>query len=155
MLLACLVTACGGEGDATPIPTGSDGAGLTPLVFETEDGSEAVLFVEVADSPPERGRGLMFRDSMPEDRGMLFVFETDGQHAFYMRDTLIPLSIAFVKADGTIVEIEDMEPQTGELHYGPEPYRYTVEANQGWYERNGISAGSRAIVPALTPEATP
>jgi uncharacterized membrane protein (UPF0127 family) len=68
-----------------------------------------------------------------------------------MRDTLIPLSIAFVKSDGTIVEIEDMEPQTEDLHSGPEPYRYTVEANQGWFARNGIEAGSQVLIPALTP----
>ena len=72
-----------------------------------------------------------------------------------MKDTLIPLSIAFIKSDGTIVEIEDMAPQTEDLHSGPEPYRYTVEANQGWYERNGIGAGSRARIPALTPEVPP
>ena len=72
-----------------------------------------------------------------------------------MRDTLIPLSIAFIKADGTIVEIEDMAPQTEDLHSGPEPYRYTVEANQGWFADNGIGAGSRALIPALTPEVPP
>jgi uncharacterized membrane protein (UPF0127 family) len=116
------------------------------------------LLVEIADSPEERSRGLMFRESLPEDQGMLFIFESDGQHNFYMRNTLVPLSIAFIKADGTIVEIEDMEPQTEELHSGPEPYRYAVEANQGWFERNGIRAGgARALIPALTTEgsATP
>jgi uncharacterized membrane protein (UPF0127 family) len=94
----------------------------------------------------------MHRESMPEDQGMLFVFEGDSQHGFFMRNTLIPLSIAFVKLDGTIVEIEDMAPQTEDLHTGPEPYRYTVEANRGWFADNGISAGSRALIPALTPE---
>ena len=151
-----VLSACGGDNDnGNAVATGSDGAGLTRLTFEKEDGSEAVLFVEVADSSAERGRGLMFRESLPEDQGMLFVFEQDGQHPFYMRNTLVPLSIAFVKSDGTIVEIEDMEPQTEDLHSGPEPYRYTVEANQGWFERNGISAGSRALIPALTAAAAP
>jgi hypothetical protein len=152
-LLLGAIASCGGDGNdnVNVVPTGSDGAGLTRLVFEKEDGSEKALFVEVADSSAERGRGLMLRESLPEGQGMLFVFEQDGQHAFYMRDTLIPLSIAFVKGDGTIVEIEDMEPQTEELHSGPEPYRYTVEANQGWFARNGIEAGSQVLIPALTP----
>jgi uncharacterized membrane protein (UPF0127 family) len=147
-----LLAACN---DDDNVATTTDPSGLTRIVFENADGEEASLFVEIADTPEERSVGLMHRESLPEDQGMLFVFENDGQHNFYMENTLIPLSIAFIKADGTIVEIEDMEPQTEELHSGPEPYRYTVEANQGWFERNGISAGSRAIIPPLTPGATP
>jgi len=97
----------------------------------------------------------MSRESLPKDQGMLFVFEQDGQHAFWMKNTLISLSIAFIKADGMIVEIEDMEPQTEDLHSGPEPYRYTIEANQGWFAQNRIGLGSRALIPPLTPAPTP
>ena len=152
---AIVLTACGGGDETAPTPLPSDPAGLTRIGFVNADGEEIALLVEVADSPEERSVGLMFRESMPEDQGMLFVFEQVGQHSFYMRNTLVPLSIAFIKSDGTIVEIEDMEPQTEDLHSGPEPYRYTIEANQGWYERNGISAGSRALIPAFTPEVPP
>jgi uncharacterized membrane protein (UPF0127 family) len=148
-----LLAACNDNADA-PSPTSPDPSGLTRIVFENADGEEASLFVEIVDTPEERSVGLMNRESLPEDQGMLFIFESDGQHNFYMKDTFIPLSIAFVKADGTIVEIEDMQPQTADLHSGPEPYRYTVEANQGWYDRNGISAGSRAIIPPLNLGAT-
>jgi uncharacterized membrane protein (UPF0127 family) len=147
-----MLTACGSTAHApTPVPTGSDGASLTRLTFVNKDGSEVDFLVEIADSPEERGVGLMFRERLPEDHGMLFIFEQDGQHSFYMRNTLVPLSIAFIKSDGSIVEIEDMAPQTEDLHSVPEPYRYAVEANQGWYERNGISAGSRAVISALAP----
>jgi len=149
-----VLTACEGGDETAPTPLPTDPAGLTRIGFANADGEEIELLVEVADSPEERSVGLMFRESLPEDQGMLFVFEQDGQHSFYMRNTLIPLSIAFVKSDGGIVEIEDMEPQTEDLHSGPEPYRYTVEANQGWYDRNGISAGSRAVIPVLTPGTT-
>jgi uncharacterized membrane protein (UPF0127 family) len=154
-LVLCAFAACGGTALApTPVTTGSDGAALTRLTFVNKDNDEVDLLVEVADSPEERSAGLMSRESLPEDQGMLFVYEQDGQYTFYMRNTFIPLSIAFVKSDGAIVEIEDMEPQTDDLHSGPEPYRYTVEANQGWYERNGIAAGSQVRIALTTPAAT-
>ena len=89
---------------------------------------------------------------------MLFVFEEEGQHAFYMRNTLIPLSIAFIEGEGAIIEIEDMEPLTETLHSADEPYLYAIEANQGWFARNGIAAGSEVriarTVPTDTPQAT-
>ena len=150
-----MLTACGSTAHApTPVPTGSDGAPLTRLTFVNKDETEVDLLVETADAPEERAVGLMSRERLPEDQGMLFVFEADGQHAFYMRNTLVPLSIAFIKSDGSIVEIEDMEPQTEDLHRGPEPYRYTVEANQGWYARNGIAAGSEVRITRTAPTET-
>jgi len=155
LCVAAVSITCGDGDETAPTPLPSDPAGLTRIGFANADGEEIDLLVEVADSPEERSVGLMFRESMPEDHGMLFVFELDGQHSFYMRNTLVPLSIAFIKSDGTIVEIEDMEPQTEELHSGPEPYLYSVEANQGWFARNGIGAGSRTLIASLTPEPTP
>lgn len=150
------MSACGGDDDnGNAVPTGGDGAGFTRLTFVNEGGNEVELLVEVADSSEERSRGLMLRESLPEEQGMLFVFEADGQHAFVMRNTLIPLSIAFIKSDGEVVEIEDMEPQTEDLHSGPEPYRYTVEANQGWFARKGISDGSEVRIALTTLTETP
>ena len=118
-----------------PCPRGSDGASLTRLTFVNKDNSEVDILVETADTPEERSVGLMHRESLPEDQGMLFIFEQEGQHSFYMRNTLIPLSIAFIEGEGAIVEIEDMEPLTDDLHSGPEPYLYAIEVNQGWFAR--------------------
>jgi uncharacterized membrane protein (UPF0127 family) len=79
---------------------------------------------------------------------MLFVFPSDTSAAFWMKDTLIPLSIAFVRADGTIVHIEDMEPQTETNHYSTEPYRYAIEVNVGWFTAHGLSAEGKAEIPS-------
>jgi Uncharacterized conserved protein len=103
--------------------------------------------VEITNTPNERAVGLMNRSSLGPDAGMLFVFPSDTKAAFWMKDTLIPLSIAFVKADGTIVHMEDMQPQTETNHYSTEPYRYAIEANQGWFAAQAISAGDKAEVP--------
>ena len=154
LCVAIILAACGGDDETTPTPLPSDPGGLTRISFVSADGEKIDLLVEVADSPNERSVGLMLRESLPEDQGMLFVFEQDGQHPFYMRNTLVPLSIAFIKSDGSIVEIEDMEPQTEELHSGPEPYLYTVEANQGWFARNGIAAGSEVRITRTAPTET-
>lgn len=91
----------------------------------------------------------MFREELPEDRGMLFVFEYDTTSGFWMKDTLIPLTVAFVAADGRVIDVQDMEPLSEETHFPPGPYRYAVEANQGWFQRNQIFPGSRMELPEL------
>jgi hypothetical protein len=151
--IAALV-ACN-DANGNPVPTGSDGTPLTRITFVNKDGSEVDFLVETADSPEERSRGLMSRESLPENQGMLFVFEQDGQHAFWMKDTLIPLSIAFIEGEGEIVDIQDMEPQSETLHSADEPYLYTVEANQGWFARNGIAPGSQVRIARTAPTETP
>ena len=88
--------------------------------------------------------GLSKRESMPEQAGMLFVFPTDQQGAFWMKDTLIPLSIAFISADGRILEIQDMQPLSEELHIPASPYRYALEVNQGFFGKNEVNAGDTA-----------
>jgi uncharacterized membrane protein (UPF0127 family) len=108
-------------------------------------GQSVVLSIEIADTPDERAIGLMNRESLPDDGGMLFDFGADVQAGFWMKNTLIPLSIAFIDKDGVIVHIEDMEPQTEELHYSPSLYRYAIEVNQGWYADNGITAGDTVL----------
>ena len=120
-----------------------------------KEGDEIDLFVAVVDTPEERGRGLMFRESMPENQGMLFVFEQEGQYSFYMRDTPLPLSIAFIEGEGDIIEIEDMQPLTEDLHTPDEPYLYAVEANQGWFDRHGISAGAAVRIARTTTAPSP
>lgn len=106
-----------------------------------------VLFVDIADDATERGTGLMNRACLGEDWGMLFVYLADSQNTFWMKDTLIPLSIAWIKADGTILEIEDMHPQTEDQHSAPAPFRYAIEAKQGWFTEHGVKPGDKAIIP--------
>ncbi len=153
-LFAAVAIGCN-DGEGETVPTGSDGAPLTRITFVNKEGDEIDLFVEVADTPEERQRGLMFRQSMPENQGMLFVFEQEGQYSFYMRDTLLPLSIAFVEGEGDILEIEDMQPLTEDLHSPDEPYLYAIEANQGWFDRHGIGAGAGVRIARVTPAPSP
>jgi len=132
---------------ASPDPSDSTATAVPVIaVFTNADGESVVLSIEVADTPDERSVGLMNRESLPDDAGMLFDFGADVQAGFWMRNTLIPLSIAFIDKDGMIVHIEDMEPQTDDLHYSPTIYRYAIEVNQGWYEDNGIMAGDTVIL---------
>jgi hypothetical protein len=146
------LAACGGTAYApTPVPTGLDGAALTRLTFVNKDGTEVDLLVETADAPEERAVGLMSRESLPEGQGMLFVFEQEAQHSFWMKDTLIPLSIAFIEDEGDIVDIQDMEPLSEDNHVGAEPYLYAIETNGGWFERNGIGVGSGVRIAHTTP----
>jgi uncharacterized membrane protein (UPF0127 family) len=97
----------------------------------------------VARSPDERQIGLMFRAEMGTNEGMLFVFEEPSQQCFWMKNTLLPLSAAFVADDGTVVNIEDMKPQTLDSHCSKKPVRYVLEMHQGWFAKRGIKAGSK------------
>jgi uncharacterized membrane protein (UPF0127 family) len=99
------------------------------------------LALELATTPEQHERGLMFRESMPADHGMLFVFDRQSNAAFWMRNTLIPLSVAYIDADGTILDIQDMQPQTDDSHPPARPYWYALEVNQGWYANNGVGVG--------------
>lgn len=105
------------------------------------------IIVEVADTQESRSQGLMDRRSMPENHGMLFVFETESQVSFWMKNTRIPLSIAFIAADGTIRQIEDMEPESLSSVVSQRNVLYALEVNQGWFEKNGIGAGDKIILP--------
>ena len=98
---------------------------------------------ELASTPQQREIGLMFRTAMPANDGMLFVFEQPGQQCFWMRNTLIPLSIAFLGDDGSVVNIDDMKPQTLDSHCSAKPVRFVLEMNEGWFAKRGIKAGSR------------
>ncbi len=101
------------------------------------------VWVEVAENDEDRGRGLMGRKSLGRNEGMLFIFESEGYHGFWMKNTLLPLSIAFIDREGTIVEITDMEPLTLTTHDPPKPILYALEMNKGWFGANGIKAGDR------------
>ncbi|MBX3620322.1 MAG: DUF192 domain-containing protein [Rhizobacter sp.] len=98
---------------------------------------------QVARTPEQRATGLMFRSTMPNNEGMLFVFEEPAKQCFWMKNTLLPLSVAFVADNGTVVNIEDMKPQTLDSHCSSQPVRYVLEMNKGWFAKRGIKAGAR------------
>jgi uncharacterized membrane protein (UPF0127 family) len=98
---------------------------------------------QVASTPDQRMTGLMHRKEMPQHEGMLFVFEFPSQQCFWMKNTLLPLSIAFIADDGTIVNIDEMAPQTLASHCSLKPVRYVLEMNKGWFAKKGIKAGHK------------
>ncbi len=99
------------------------------------------ISVELAKTPEERAKGLMYRNHLGKDEGMLFIFETEGYHGFWMKNTLIPLSIAFIDKEGKIVRISEMKPLTLDSHDPPQPILYALEMNKGWFAAHGIKAG--------------
>ena len=126
---------------------GGDGDATATIVVIGGEGEGVELTVELARTVGERSRGLMSREELAEDGGMLFVFPGDTEAGFWMKDTLIPLSIAFIAADGTILDVQDMEALSEELHRPPAPYRYALEVNQGWFREHGLGRGDRVEIP--------
>ena len=102
-----------------------------------------LIRAEVAADFGTRMRGLMYRASMPQNAGMLFVFDETTEHCMWMKNTLIPLSVAFIDEAGKITNIADMEPQTENSHCAGRPARYALEMNRGWFAARGIKPGSR------------
>ena len=110
-------------------------------------GSQARLSpLEVAVTAEERRIGLSGRPSLPKDAGMLFVLERRGG-GFWMRDTLIPLSLAFITSCGEIVHIAHMEPLSLQIHNAPGDYYFGLEVNRGWFEEHAIAVGDRVLIP--------
>lgn len=99
------------------------------------------LIVEIASQADARAQGLMWRKELADNRGMLFVFPDRQIHCFWMKNTLVPLSIAFLRDDGTIVNIEDMQPRQEASHCPKERVRLALEVNQGWFAKRHIKAG--------------
>jgi uncharacterized membrane protein (UPF0127 family) len=159
LMLLLVLAACGGEEEASPPTTTVAGAEATttdeeattsepeqsgPVVVIQTPSGEVVVPVEVADGPEERQVGLMNRESLPEDAGMIFLFDEATTSGFWMKDTLIPLSIAFADADGMIVRILDMEPCEAdpcEVYDPGVPYWSALEVNQGSFSRWGVEEG--------------
>ena len=96
---------------------------------------------EVAVDQASQAKGLMYRRSMPANHGMLFVFPRTDRHCMWMRNTLMPLSVAFLDAQGKIIKIEDMQPETEDNHCAASPARYALEMNIGWFAAKGIKPG--------------
>ena len=102
-----------------------------------------VIKAELAVTPAQQAVGMMMRTEMGANEGMLFVNSDSGMRCFWMRNTLLPLSIAFIADDGTIVNIAEMQPRSDESHCSTKPVRYALEMNKGWFAKRGILAGSR------------
>ncbi len=98
---------------------------------------------QVAATPDQRQTGLMHRKEMPQHEGMLFIFEQPSPQCFWMKNTLLPLAIAFVADDGTIVNLDEMAPQTLDSHCSARPVRYVLEMQQGWFAKRGIKPGMK------------
>jgi uncharacterized membrane protein (UPF0127 family) len=113
----------------------------TELTLLRKDGTAATVLAELARTDEQRRRGLMGRKSLPDGEGMLFVFETDRILSFWMKDTLIPLSIAFIAYDGRILELWDMEAGSLRSISSARSARYALEVPRGWFARAGIEAG--------------
>lgn len=102
-----------------------------------------LIQAEVAQTYAQRAKGLMFRETMGSNQGMVFVFDKKEASCMWMKNTLIPLSVAFLDDDGTILNIEDMQPQTETNHCARAPMRYALEMNLGWFKNKGIKSGSK------------
>jgi uncharacterized membrane protein (UPF0127 family) len=162
-LLALLLAGCGASSTGSS-DTGASGTGasasrgaettgtaseLRNVTIDSSGGGKVELKVEIADDPSEQTRGLMERTSLGEDRGMLFVYPDEEVRSFWMKNTLIPLSIAFIASDGSIVDLQDMKPLDDDPpHYvSAEPAQYALEVNKGYFEKHGIKVGDRAHLP--------
>ena len=130
-------------GPASPASTSA--ALASRVIFQPAGGGkEVALPVEVARTDPEKARGLMYRTQLGADAGMIFIWQQPVQDGFWMKNTPLPLSVAFVTTDGIIEDIQDMVPYTTQVHMPPGPYIYAVEANRGWFSGNGIKTGDSA-----------
>ena len=101
------------------------------------------ITVQLATTPLQRQIGLMHRATMPTNEGMLFVFDDDHVQCFWMKNTLLPLTAAFVDAQGTIVNLADMQPHSEQSHCSSKPVRYVLEMRQGWFRQRGFKAGAQ------------
>jgi uncharacterized protein len=116
----------------------------------TQGGRNARLDIEIAATPEARVQGLMHRAKFPESAGMLFVYKGSARREFWMKNTLVPLSIAFISQDFVILEILDMLPPADNdnlpSYYSKNPARYALEVNRGWFKRNGFGVGAKVKV---------
>ncbi|HYD81775.1 MAG TPA: DUF192 domain-containing protein [Paucimonas sp.] len=115
---------------------------ITRLPIAMLNAGMHVIKAEVASTDAEREQGLMFREKMGPNEGMLFVFPAPAAVCMWMKNTLLPLSVAFMDEQGKIINIEDMKPQTLDSHCGNKPVRYALEMNLGWFKQKGIKPGS-------------
>ena len=106
-----------------------------------------VIKAEIARTEGERERGLMYRSKLPDGTGMLFIFDSDQRLSFWMKNTLLPLSLAYISSDGVIRQIVDLEPQSLEAIQSERSVRYALEAPRGWFDRAGVKVGDSLQLP--------
>ena len=123
------------------LAAGAAGAQAVPVV-QLQAGMHLIR-AEVAADFASRAQGLMYRSAMPSNAGMLFIFDEASAQCMWMKNTLIPLSVAFIDEHGAVINIEDMAPQTEDSHCARKPARYALEMNRGWFAARGIKPGSR------------
>ena len=129
--------------------TTSEPSGLRTLVIDASGGEKVKVRVEVADDVFERARGLMYRKALGVNRGMLFVYPEEQRLSFWMKNTLIPLSIAYIDSKKRIVDIQDMKPLDDEppSYVSADPAQYALEVNRGFFEERGVKVGDRVELP--------
>lgn len=156
LFAAVLLAGCGQEGDGASDarspgsgPGEASSAASEAVTIATSDGESIEVRVEVADDEEEMARGLMGRTALAEEAGMLFVYPEEGELSFWMKDTLIPLSIAYMDSGGRIVDIQDMEAldDTPPHYVSAEPAKYALEVNQGFFDERGVEVGDTARLP--------
>ncbi len=116
-------------------------AALSVITFTSRSGIAVPMSIEIADTEALRECGLMNRTRMPDDQGMIFAFTEQVDVPFWMKDTLIDLSVAFVDSSGTVVDVQEMKAESLDTHSPAKPYQYAIEANAGWYTRHAVAAG--------------
>ncbi len=144
-LLLIGLTTCAND---APAGTGTSSTSQAEVVVRTADGEQS-LTVRIADSDEERQHGLMGVRDLPANDGMAFVYDAPSSETFWMKDTPLPLAIAFVGADGHILAIREMTPCAAEpcaTYASPGPYMWAVEANSGWFSANGALVGDEAVL---------
>ncbi len=119
----------------------------TEITVINEQGENITIYVELAMEHSQHRKGLSGRDSLCDPCGMLFIFDENISSGFWMKDTSIPLSIAFIAEDGTILDIQDMEPYTDDEHKPEGEYRYALEVNKAFFQDNDIHVGNMVIIP--------
>jgi uncharacterized membrane protein (UPF0127 family) len=146
LLVVLIVVVDRKPAEATKVAQSSE---LRIVTIHTSSRKEVRVRVEIADNAFERARGLMYRTALTEDRGMLFIFKAEQKLSFWMKNTRIPLSIAFIDSEGRIVDIQDMRPLDDDPpHYvSAKPAQYALEVNQGFFEERGVKVGDRAELP--------
>lgn len=117
----------------------------TPYAEVQIDTAPRVEPLEVARTPQEHELGLMYRTALAPDSGMVFVYDHQATEGYWMHNTLVPLSIAWIDQNGTIVDIQDMQPETDGVHFPAAPYWYALEVNQGWFLQHGVGVGQQIV----------
>ncbi len=124
---------------ANPATSANASAAATALVIFGSD----TIRAEVANTSETRSQGLMYRDEVPDGTGMLFVFDREAERSFWMQNTYVALDVAFIDANFRIVDIQQMEPESTDIHDGARPAMFALEVRQGWFAEKGIAVGDR------------